>query len=480
MSETWRIDGADPAALDFVASALALVVRAGDLIALTPAAGDRPDRFAAALIEHVGGGHETPRLSIAQLDASGGAAGLAYALERGLALVRCGGQALAEDALEIDLAEAGALTLRGHGAWAGRLARLRAMAGFLERAAPGRPKLGFLQGDASTRAYARVATPERACILMDAPRQPDGPAIRDGKPYSAIAHLAEDVRPFVAVAGALRAAGLSAPEILAHDLENGFLLIEDLGDRVYGDEIAAGRDHVEIYRPAVDALLALRETGAPERLDLPGGAYRLPPYDEDAMTIEVDLLLDWYWPATQGGAAPGAARAAFHELWREQFAFLARQPVGWVLRDYHSPNLIWLPEREGAKRVGMIDFQDALRGPQAYDLVSLLQDARLDVPAAVERALFAHYCAACERNDPTFDTTDFSRAYAILGAQRNTKILGIFVRLDRRDGKPDYLAHLPRVTAYLERNLAHPDLAGLRRWYDAHLPPETRHGRRPA
>lgn len=502
MSETWRIDEADPAALDFVASALALIVRTGDLLALSGAAGGRVTIFVDALIGHLRGGagedasdrdgagmqvHDTARLRIAHFDchvADAKKSGLADALAQGLALVEWHErkpEALPADDLEIEIGEPAGngtsrLLLRGHGAWAARLARLRAMVAFLERAAAGRPRLSYLQGDASTRAYARVRTQDRACILMDSPRQPDGPPIRDGKPYSAIAHLAEDVRPFVAVATALRRAGLSAPEVLAHDLDHGFLLIEDLGDRVYGAEVAARDDLAEIYRPAVDALVALREAGVSESIDLPGGAYRLPVYDEDALMIEVDLLLDWFWPAMRGSEAPDPVRAEFRSLWREQFAFLAHQPVGWVLRDYHSPNLIWLPEREGVARVGIIDFQDALRGPHAYDLVSLLQDARLDVPAAVERTLLAHYCAACERIDSTFNSTEFSRAYAVLGAQRNTKILGIFVRLAKRDGKSGYLAHLPRVATYLERDLAHPDLAALREWYDGQLPPESRRG----
>ncbi|MGI9383902.1 MAG: aminoglycoside phosphotransferase family protein [Methyloligellaceae bacterium] len=497
MSETWRIDEADPAALDFIASALALIVRTGDLITLT---GGQSTSFGDALVGHIRGTPEadilsrdsanvqileTSRLRITRFGfrtAGAQEVGLADALAQGLALVEQGehgSQALPADALEIETGEPDddgtvRFELRGHGAWSGRLARLRAMAAFLKRATSGRPRLGYLQGDASTRAYARVRTQDRACILMDSPRQPDGPVIRDGKPYSAIAHLAEDVRPFVAVATALRAAGLSAPEVLAHDLDDGFLLIEDLGDRVYGAEVAARDDLSEIYRVAVDALVTLRGAGAPERLELPGGAYGLPAYDDAALMIEVDLLLDWFWPAAHGTEASEPARAEFRSLWRQQFDFLAGQPVGWVLRDYHSPNLIWLPEREGVARAGIIDFQDALSGPHAYDLVSLLQDARLDVPAAVERTLFAHYCAACERIDPTFDRTEFSRAYAVLGAQRNTKILGIFVRLAKRDGKTGYLAHLPRVAAYLERNLAHPDLVALRRWYDNHLPPETR------
>src|SRR4029077_20603859 len=147
---------------------------------------------------------------------------------------------------------------------------------------------------------------------------------------------------------------------------------------------------------------------------------------------------------------------------------------GWVLRDYHSPNLMWLPDRKGLKRVGLLDFQDALRGPLAYDLVSLLQDARLDVPEALERDQLARYCSARNAQSPHFSSDQFRTLYATLGAQRNSKILGIFARLAKRDGKRGYLAHIPRVARYLERNLAHPTLAALRAWYARELPPADR------
>ena len=141
-----------------------------------------------------------------------------------------------------------------------------------------------------------------------------------------------------------------------------------------------------------------------------------------------------------------------------------------MLRDYHSPNLLWLPEREGLARVGVIDFQDALKGHAAYDLVSLSQDARRDIPGDLEGRLYAHYCEARAQRDSAFEQDAFGAAYAALGAQRNSKILGIFARLAKRDGKHDYLAHIPRVSAYMERNLAHPALKSLRAWFDAHLP----------
>jgi aminoglycoside/choline kinase family phosphotransferase len=161
------------------------------------------------------------------------------------------------------------------------------------------------------------------------------------------------------------------------------------------------------------------------------------------------------------------------------FDGLERQPVGWVLRDFHSPNLIWLPERGGIRRVGLLDFQDAQRGSAAYDLVSLLQDARVDVAEALEKTLLAHYCEAVRRHQPHFDEAEFIFAYNALGAQRSTKILGIFVRLAHRDGKQQYLAHLPRIWGYLQRNLRHVTLAPLAAWYEKHFPMSVRDGKLP-
>ena len=356
---------------------------------------------------------------------------------------------------------------------------------FLEEAGWGAARRRPLAGDASTRRYERLDGPQGRAVLMDAPPASDGPPIKsvassEAKPYSAIAHLAEDCRPFVAIGRLLRGWHLSAPVILAHDMENGLLLLEDLGDALYGRAIDEGQgpqgEPLEgLYRAAIDVLLAVHARGTPGPQTLPDGSlYVIPAYDDAALAAETALLTDWYLPAKRGGAIGDAACSDYRALWAALFPQTRTTAPVLTLRDFHSPNLLWLPERQGAARVGLIDFQDAVIGPRAYDLVSLLQDARRDVPQDREQAMLVYYITEAARADATFDETAFRAAYAILGAQRNAKIAGIFVRLWQRDGKPGYLAHIPRVLDYLERDLAHPVLAGLKDWLDAQVSPDER------
>jgi aminoglycoside/choline kinase family phosphotransferase len=360
--------------------------------------------------------------------------------------------------------------ITGTGTFAARLERLAAIRHFLGQEGLADAARTHLQGDASTRAYERLKHDWRKFVLMNAPRRPDGPPVRGGLPYSAIAHLAEDVKPFVAMARALRERGLSAPQVHAADLTEGLLLLEDLGSAgiVAGDPPAPVEER---YAAAVDVLVELHRQPVLGILPVaPGVEHRLPPYDIDAFLIEAELLLDWYVPHC-GGSLTNAARSEFTALWREALSHAYDAPPTWVLRDYHSPNLLWLPEREGIARVGLLDFQDALMGPAAYDLVSLLQDARVDVPDPLEIALLGRYVKARLDADTAFPTTAFVQLYVTLGAQRATKILGIFARLDRRDGKPQYLRHIPRIWRYLRRSLIHPAMSDLKAWYDAHVSP---------
>jgi tRNA threonylcarbamoyl adenosine modification protein YjeE len=358
----------------------------------------------------------------------------------------------------------------GYGSFAQRAERIALVRRFLERSGLGQADRNRIQGDASTRSYERLILNGVSTILMNSPRRPDGPVVRDGKPYSRIAHLAEDVTPFIAMAQGLRARGFSAPAILAADRDAGLLLIEDLGSEL----VVAGDPPVPIeahYEVAVDLLAALHRQPLPDTLPLDQGvAYKLPSYDMEALLIEVELLLDWYLPKL-GVALADSRRERYLATWREVLQPVLAATPTWVLRDFHSPNLLWLPQRDGVARIGLLDFQDAVMGPPAYDVASLLQDARVDVSEMMEIALLSRYTRTRMRADAGFDAPDFVKLYATLAAQRASKILGIFARLERRDGKPQYLRHLPRVWGYLQRALAHPALTQLNGWYRVNVPP---------
>jgi N-acetylmuramate 1-kinase len=363
-----------------------------------------------------------------------------------------------------------AAEITGHGKAAAQVIRLQALRQFLDGAGLIDAKRRRMAGDASTRSYARLFRNDTAVILMNSPRRPDGPAIYYGKSYSAAVHLAEDVKPFVAIANGLREHGISAPAIHYADLDAGFLITEDFGVQGF---IEGEPPHpiAERYEAAVDMLSALHRKKLPDVLPLaPQITYAIPPFDVDAMMIEIGLMLEWYLP-DRGAAPPSTARDEFVTQWRGLLGQTAAMPKTWVLRDFHSPNLIWLDGRPGTAKVGVIDFQDAVLGPAAYDLVSLLQDARIDVPEQLELTLLTRYIKARHAADNTFDPAGFAESYAIMSAQRNTRLLGTFARLNRRDGKPQYLRHQPRIWTYLTRSLAHPVLSGLRGWYDTQVPP---------
>lgn len=297
---------------------------------------------------------------------------------------------------------------------------------FLAHAGWGGAEILPLAGDASFRRYFRVVREQASAVLMEAPP----------------AH--EDSRPFLAVADHLHGLGFAAPRVLARDLEQGLILLEDFGDARMAEVIAADTAREgAVYEAAIDLLVDLHRH--------PAGP--LPPYDMAVYAREAGLFAEWYMPAVGLEAAPG-----FAEAWEAALAPIARDRSVTVLRDYHAENIMLL--EEGG--LGLLDFQDALAGHPAYDLVSLLQDARRDVSPQIEAAMLDRY-GAVDR-----------AAYALLGAQRNTKILGIFTRLWKRDGKPRYLAYQPRVWAYLERDLAHPALAPVKAWFDAHVPQPAR------
>ncbi|BCJ92115.1 bifunctional tRNA (adenosine(37)-N6)-threonylcarbamoyltransferase complex ATPase subunit type 1 TsaE/phosphotransferase [Terrihabitans soli] len=483
----------DEAATARLAAALAPMFTPGDLITLSGALGAGKTAFARYVIRQLSGDfrldvpsptfsimqvYDTPRgrvihADLYRLSGSGelGEIGWEDASDNSILLVewpeRAGedlsGQRL-ELSFEIDPANpSGArhVTIMPHGTWPDRISRALQIAGFLDAVGWAGARRVHLQGDASSRRYERLIDGGRSAILMDSPKKPDGPPIRDGKPYSRIAKLAEDVVPFAAIALVLRAQHFSAPNILAHDLDRGLLLVEDFG----GEFVVKDGKHIpERMEAAVDLLVDLHTRALPSEIALERHKHIVPHYDIEALMIELELLLDWYLPHLRR-APTDEQRDVFLKHWNGVLTPIVQGPQTWVLRDYHSPNLMWLPDRDGVRRIGLLDFQDAVIGHPAYDVVSLLQDARVDVSENLEMNLLSRYVTRRRASDPGFDPLNFAAAYATLGAQRATKILGIFVRLAIRDGKQGYLKHLPRLIAYLDRDLAHPVLAPLRDWY---------------
>lgn len=497
-----RLVLADEAATINLACDLAAILKPGDIVALSGHLGAGKSLLARAMLRELAGdpaleapsptftlvqSYETPRGTVLHADLYRVRSpdelddiGLTEDLERLITLVewpdRAGTRLPAGRRLDIVLdvdpenPETGRIAnLSGGVLWRQRLAIAVATRRLLDGAGWGEARRDFMQGDASSRAYERLTRANgESAVLMISPPRPDGPAIRLGKPYSAIAHLAETVDAFVAMDKGLRSLGYSAPEIHAQDLSTGLLMIEDLGDQGVIDADGPIPDR---YEAAARLLADLHRHTLPSILPVTEGRdHVVPEYDRGAMAIETELILEWYAPHIAGMTLPAVTQAEFTRIWNRLFDEILDAPSTWTLRDFHSPNLIWLPEREGHAKLGLIDFQDALLGHPAYDLVSLGQDARVDVPAALELRLLAAYGSARRANDEGFDLAGFARAYAILGAQRNTKIAGIFARLDKRDGKPAYLKHLPRIEAYLRRNLEHPALEELKGWYVAHLP----------
>ena len=297
-----------------------------------------------------------------------------------------------------------------------------------------------LAGDASFRRYFRVIREGEQAVLMDAP-----------PPH-------EDPRPFIAVAEWLQGVGLTAPAILGRDLDRGLLLLADLGSDRFKERLDTDPHRErDLYEAATDLLVQLH--GAPPMPELA-------PHGLAQWLDELDLFIDWYGPAV----GLDLDRASWRTAWEGVLAPVEADGLGpvTVLRDYHAENVMLVSGRSGIQHLGLLDFQDALAGHPAYDLASMLEDARRDVPPAIERAMIDRYKAATDVGD------NFERAYWALAAQRNTRILGVFVRLWKRDGKPHYRAFQPRMWGLLERDLAQPGMEGVKAWFDANVPAEQR------
>ncbi|MCA1493375.1 MAG: tRNA (adenosine(37)-N6)-threonylcarbamoyltransferase complex ATPase subunit type 1 TsaE [Sinorhizobium meliloti] len=480
----------DEAATIELGEDLALALKAGDCVGLSGDLGAGKSTFARAFLRAMADDTalEVPsptftlvqsyelRVPVAHFDLYrlGDASeltelGFDEALSEGICLVEWPEKA--EGALPADRIT---LTLAHEGD--GRRVRISAPAGAFERitrslairaflADAGRPhaRRRHLSGDASVRAYERIhAQNAPTTILMDAPRHRPGAILQDGKYYQQLAHIAEDAVPFVAVSELLRRRGFVAPAIFARDLDQGLLLIEDLGSEGILD--AEGRPIAERYLESARLLAHLHAQPTERAVAIAEGiVHHIPEFDRTAIKIETSLLIDWYLPWQRGAPASETERSEYFAIWDQLVDILCGGEKNLLLRDFHSPNVLWRGDRGGLDRIGLIDFQDAMIGPTAYDVASLVQDARVTIDTDLAARLMDGYMS--ERKVlGSFDETAFLRDWHLMAAQRNCKLAGIWVRLMQRDGKPGYMKHMPRTFTYLQQALGHEVLTPLREW----------------
>ncbi|MDK1491114.1 tRNA (adenosine(37)-N6)-threonylcarbamoyltransferase complex ATPase subunit type 1 TsaE [Sinorhizobium sp. 7-81] len=480
----------DEAATIELGEDLALALKAGDCVTLSGDLGAGKSTFARALLRAIADDDalEVPsptftlvqsydlRIPVAHFDlyrladaAELDELGFDEALSEGICLVEWperAEEALPAERITLAFAHEGdgrRLAISAPDAAFERISRSLAIRSFLSQNGYAMARRRHLSGDASVRAYERVeAEGEPAKVLMDAPRHKPGPILRDGKYYQQLAHLAEDVVPFVAISELLRKRGFAAPAIYARDLDNGILLIEDLGSEGILD--TEGKPVAERYLESVRLLARLHAKPATREIAVGGGlVHRIPDFDRTAIKIETSLLIDWYLPWKRGEAASDTERKEYFAVWDQLIDVLQSAEKNLLLRDFHSPNILWRPDRKGLDRVGVIDFQDAMIGPTAYDVASLVQDARVTIDQHLAARLLDGYLAE-RRASGAFDEVAFLRDWHLMSAQRNCKLAGIWVRLMQRDGKPGYMKHMPRTFAYLRHALGHEVLTPLRDW----------------
>lgn len=357
--------------------------------------------------------------------------------------------------------------------------RERQRLAFLDAAGLADAERAPLPGDASTRRYERLTTTDgRSLMLMDQvaaaespPADPSwSPERRLAEGWNATARLsAGRIEAFAAVAAHLRSVGLSAPEIPALDAPAGLAVLEDFGDALFARVIEDGQDETPLYLAAIEALVRLHEAGEPpEVLSGPAGDWPLLTYDRTALKGGADLFIEWLprlFPELQFSTQ---AKSEWDNAWAPIVQAAEREASVMAHRDFHAENLIWLPDREGAARVGMIDFQDAVKAHPSWDIHSLLQDARRDVSPELQQLALDHYFAL----RPDVDRDRFMQFYRLLAALNEARILGIFARLIVRDGKPRYAAFMPRMWKHLYDNVEHNQ--HLYEWFETYVPAEFR------
>ena len=396
--------------------------------------------------------------------------GFEDALAEAVTLIEWPGRAGAElpaDRLDITIdlgrtAEARTFRLAGDARWLARLDTTFAVRGLLAGIGMAAADRHHLQGDASTRSFERAVAEDRSAIVMKWPPFPPRPPLADGLTYEALVHQTDSLTAFVAIADTLRRQGLTAPRRLAADDARRLLLLTDLGGELI---VADGAPIAGRYLTAARYLADLAAlTWPPVATADDGARWPMPVYDRRALLTEVSLFADWYVPDVAGRPLAPEARRQWLALWDDLLARFDDDRSVWVFKDYHSPNILW--QAGAADPIGLIDFQDALVGPAAYDVASLLTDARVDISDDLAAALLAAYCDRRRAADPAFDAEDFATGVVILGAQRNAKILGRFVEYATRSGRKAHLRFLPRVRRNFEKALGHPVLAGLKLWYE--------------
>ncbi len=486
---------ADEAATVRLAEDLALILQPGDVIALHGDLGMGKSTLARALLRAFADDshlevpsptftlvqtYEFARLTISHFDLYrlGGEdeldeIGFDEAIRDGAALIEWperAEDALSRDSVHLHLEPGADFNARvaridGPSGFMVRLARSLGVRAFLDAHGWGDCARRYLKADASTRRLERLHLGEASRILMDHPPETTDAAGLARTAARAGAHLAEDLKAFVAIGRELHAAGFSAPEIHAHDLDLGLALMEDFGQDFIAEDGAPVPDR---YLAAVEVLAEIHARDWPKTIDLaPGHAHRLPEYDLADFVTMLDPFIEWEAPRLLGHPLDATATADFRAAWTPVLADIVAEPKTWGLRDYHSPNLMWLAERTGFRRVGLLDFQDAALLHPAYDVASLAQDARVTMSAELEEQLIAHYL---KQGAGRIEPQAFRSAYAVLAVQRATRILGVFARLAIRDYRPDYLKHSPRIRAYLARSLAAPALQSVRVWFQCHVP----------
>ncbi|KZL19930.1 tRNA (adenosine(37)-N6)-threonylcarbamoyltransferase complex ATPase subunit type 1 TsaE [Pseudovibrio sp. WM33] len=469
-------------ATELFAADLAELLKEGDVLALSGDLGTGKSTLSRALLRHLAADphlevpsptftlvqtYDLPRMSVAHLDLYRieepeelEELGLDEYLETGGALIEwpeMGDPSYWPEALDLKLTEGTEpdtreITLTANcESWQNRLDRLAARRALLQKSDWIDAEREHVQGDASMRTYFRLHKNGETVVFMDSPPTGPEPRLPTGKTYGETVHRARDVTAFFALSNALADHGFRVPKRLAADPENGLALLEDFGDQIITENGEAVKERYEL---AIDDIARLHSCNWQTELQADGKPHQLKPCDFEVLITEADLYLQWYLPHASGEPATEQQGRDYVEAWRELLEPVLQSEPTLLLRDYHSPNIMWLPEASGLNKLGLIDYQDAMMGPAAYDVASLVYDARVDMPADLQEHLLQRYCGLARKHKPIFDEMAFRNAVAVLALQRNAKILGAFVRLDKQLGKPKYMEMLPRIRNYVRQCFA--------------------------